>query len=287
MIFDMVKMIPMIRRFLFKALDIRGQHLNLNKVWQKITHNRAYAPRIQTLLGELLALGIILAEGIKHSGKLTLQVKGNGKVSLLLVEVTHDLKVRAMVRSEALDEQDNLDNILGDGQIIATIFNAQTQHSFQSVVVRNSTGLIATFEDYFSNSEQLAAKIWVASDDKNLGAMYIQKMPKSSHFDSEDWARILSLSSTIDKVELKTLDAKTLLNRLFHEEALTIFEEKMVLYGCTDERKKFEQVVFNLGEKDAKVLLKERGEISIHNEICNEHLFFNEADVNKIFKQES
>ena len=74
-----------------------------------------------------------------------------------------------MVRSsEAIVEGDSLDKILGKGQIVVTLYNEQTDHSFQSLVSKNSKGLIATFEDYFSQSEQLDSKLWVSSTHNKL-----------------------------------------------------------------------------------------------------------------------
>ena len=127
-----------INRFLFKDLDIRGQHLSLIDTWQDMIQNRGYSLPVRQLFGELSALAIFLANGIKHEGKLTLQVQGSGIVSLLLVEVTSDLKIRGMVRSDStIEEEDSLDKILGEGQIVATLYNSQTDHSFQSLVPIN------------------------------------------------------------------------------------------------------------------------------------------------------
>ena len=121
-----------IRRFLFKDLDIRGQHLSIDTAWQSMIQDRGYSKQVRKLFGELSALAIILASGIKHKGKLTMQMQGDSVVSLLLVEVTHDLKIRGMVRSEgAIKDSDNLDAILGEGQMVVTLYNAQTDSNFQ------------------------------------------------------------------------------------------------------------------------------------------------------------
>jgi len=273
-----------INRFLFKELDIRGQYLSLDDAWQDMILDRGYSEQVRQLFGELSALGVFLASGMKHKGKLTLQIQGDGIVSLLLVEVTNDLKIRGMVRSsEAIVEGDSLDKILGKGQIVATLYNEQTDHSFQSLVSRNSKGLIATFEDYFSQSEQLDSKLWVSSTQDNLSAMLLQKMPEADHSDSEGWIRVSALAATTTNEELNLLDAESLLHRLFHEETLQLFEADWVSYECAQNRERFERIIFDLGEQDARDLLKEQGEISIHNEICNEHLFFDEQDVNRIF----
>ena len=273
-----------INRFLFKDLDIRGQHLSLIDTWQDMIQNRGYSVLVRQLFGELSALAIFLANGIKHKGKLTLQVQGSGIVSLLLVEVTSDLKIRGMVRSDStIEEDDSLDKILGEGQIVATLYNSQTDHSFQSLVPINQKGLIATFEDYFFQSEQLESRLWVSSTQENLCAMLLQKMPEADQHDSEGWHRVGTLSDTITQDELISLDAESLLHRLFHEETLQLFNADWVGYECEQSKERFEKIIYDLGEQDARDLLKERGEIAIHNEICNEHLFFDEQDVNRIF----
>jgi molecular chaperone Hsp33 len=273
-----------INRFLFKDLDIRGQHLSLIDTWQDMIQNRGYSVLVRQLFGELSALAIFLANGIKHKGKLTLQVQGSGIVSLLLVEVTSDLKIRGMVRSNStIEEDDSLDKILGEGQIVATLYNSQTDHSFQSLVPINQKGLIATFEDYFFQSEQLESRLWVSSTQENLCAMLLQKMPEADQHDSEGWHRVGTLSDTITQDELISLDAESLLHRLFHEETLQLFNADWVGYECEQSKERFEKIIYDLGEQDARDLLKERGEIAIHNEICNEHLFFDEQDVDRIF----
>jgi molecular chaperone Hsp33 len=273
-----------INRFLFKGLNIRGQHLSLDGAWQKMIQNRGYNPLVRQLFGELSALAIFLANGMKHQGKLTLQIQGDGIVSLLLVEVGSDLKIRGMVRAnDSIEPNDSLDKILGEGQIVATLYNAQTDHSFQSLVPRNAQGLVATFEDYFSQSEQLDSKLWVSSTKNGLSAMLIQKMPEADQHDAEGWHRITSLAGTVTDEELNDLDAERLLHRLFHEETLQLFDADWVSYECAQNKDRFEKIIFDLGEQDARDLLKEQGEISIHNEICNEHLFFDEQDVNRIF----
>ena len=273
-----------IRRFLFKELDIRGQHLSINSSWQQMIENRGYSKLVRQLFGELSALAIMLANGMKHKGKLTMQIQGDGIVSLLLVEVTHDLKMRGMVRSNrCIDSSVDLDKVLGKGQIVATLYNSQTEKSFQSLVPRNPEGLIKTFEDYFSQSEQLSSKLWISSTKNNLSAVLIQKLPDSKYKHEDDWGRVISLANTITDQELCELSAESLLFRLFNEEIIELFPDEEVYYECPEEQEKFEKIIIDLGEQDARDLLKERGEITIHNEICDTHVFFSEEDLDRIF----
>ena len=277
-----------IRRFLFKDFDVRGQHLSLESAWQALNQDRGYSQVVRTLFGELSALGVMLANGIKHQGKLTLQIQGDGAINLMLVEITHDLKIRGMVRTQsAVDEQAGIDEIFGKSLIVATLYNSQTDNSFQSIVPRNPKGLIQTFEDYFASSEQLESKIWVASSKEKLGAILLQKMPQSERHHPEDWSRVNTLTQTTTDEELLTLDSESILHRLFHQEVVELFDEEPVVYECPQDKSRLEQVIANLGEQQARELLDENGEIAIHNEICNTHVFFNQQDLDRIFNKSS
>ena len=272
-----------IRRFLFKDLDIRGQYLSLDSTWQEINQNRGYPEVIRNLFGEVAALSVMLANGMKHKGNLTIQIQGNGYINLILVEVTHDLKIRGMVRTKDDENLARDDDLFGKAMIVATLYNSQTDKHFQSIVPRNPKGLVQTFEDYFATSEQLESRIWIASNKDNLSAMLIQKMPEDKNHDSENWDRVTTLAQTITDEELIKLDAQSILHRLFHQEVLELFDEKFVKYECLQNKDKFEKVIFNLGVKEARKLLDENCEIAIHNEICNKHIFFNAKDLDRIF----
>ncbi len=79
-----------------------------------------------------------------------------------------------------IDEHDNFGQILGKGKIVVILYNAQTKRNFQ----------------------QLASKIWISSNQDNLSAMLVQKMPDSNQNSQQDWDRILLLANTITHAEL-------------------------------------------------------------------------------------
>ncbi len=64
-----------IRRFLFKELDIRGQYLSISRLCQQMIESRGYSKVVQQLFGELNVLAIILVNGMKHTGKITMQLQ--------------------------------------------------------------------------------------------------------------------------------------------------------------------------------------------------------------------
>ena len=281
-----------IQRFLFKEHDIRGQAIQLNESWQAMIKDRHYPDAIISLLGEVTAISILMANGMKHEGRVTIQVQGGGPIQLLVVDVTHDLKIRGVAKTNAkIEEQGSLDELLGDGQILMTLENTQTQHHFQSYVPREGNSIAKAFEGYLSQSEQLPSKIWLAASEKALGGVMIQKMPHSgSHveneinIDEDAWNRITHLTSTVTEKELTELPAETIINRLFHEELVELFEQREVSYECPKDEEKVKNMLISLGEAEVHKILEEQGEIVIHNEMCNFHMRFGKDEVNQLFQ---
>ncbi|MDG4812207.1 Hsp33 family molecular chaperone HslO [Hydrogenovibrio sp. 3SP14C1] len=277
-----------IQRFLFKDLNIRGQHLQIDQAWQKMIAERHYTPELTKVLGELTAIAIMLANGMKHLGKVSIQVQGSGPVNLLLVEATHDLKIRGVAKTNAtLTNQASLDELLGDGQILVTMENTQTQSFFQSYVPREENSIAMAFEAFLSQSEQQPSKLWLAANDAGVGGVLIQKMPTTDDHDEDGWERIHLLTDTVTDEELIELEAEPLLHRLFHEEVIELFSPEEIDYDCPQDKSKVDNMILSLGEAEAHKILEEQGEIVIHNEICNFHLRYTKEDIDHLFAEAS
>ena len=279
-----------VQRFLFKEHDIRGQHIQLNQSWQSMIQDRHYPPAVTALLGELTAIATLMAGNMKHEGSITMQVQGTGPISLIVVDVTHDLKIRGMAKTnQEIEQQETLNELLGDGQILVTLENTQTQHHFQSYVPREGNSVAEAFETFLSQSEQLPSKLWLSADEQSLGGIIIQKMPNTEvvEHDEDAWDRIMHLTSTVTNEELTQIAAEDLIHRLFHEELVELFEGQDVAYECPQDIEKIKAMLISLGEEEVRNLLEEQGEIVIHNEMCNFHARFNKTDIDALFTPES
>lgn len=280
-----------IHRFLFKDHAIRGQHVHLGESWQKMIAERHYPIAVQKLLGELALVSVMIANNMKHNGKIILQIQGSGPVNLLLVEVSHDLKIRGLAKTkDAVEEEANLSELLGDGQILLTLENTQTNSHFQSYVPREADTVEECFAQFFEQSDQQLTRLFLASDENNAGGFILQKMPdhggSSKEFDEDAWDRINHLSGTIKDEELTELDCETTLHRLFHEEVVELFTPREVVYECPQDREKIDRMLISLGEEEVRSILQEQGKIAIHNEICNFHIVYDADDVDALFKAE-
>jgi len=278
-----------LHRFLLKDLDIRGQHVLLQESWQEMIAERHYTPALQRLLGELTAVAVFLANGLKHEGKVTLQVQGKGPVSLLVVEATHDLAIRGMAKTrETIDESlEGMDALLGDGQLVLTLYNSTTDRHYQSFVPRHGDSVATSFEHFFSQSDQLGTRLHLAADGSACGGLLLQKMPEADRKDADGWERITALATTIKDEELLTLPAEELLHRLFHEETVELYPAREVRYECPQDRERVLAAIKALGEEEVRRILEAEGAVVVHNELCNFHVKLDAADVDALFREET
>jgi len=275
-----------VQRFLFKDLNIRGQTIQLESSWQKMLQERHYPKVIVELLGELTAVSVLMAHGMKHKGRITLQIQGSGPISLLVVDVTHDLNIRGLAKTnQTISDQTTMDELLGDGQILMTLENTQTHHHFQSYVPREGNSVAEAFENFLSQSEQLPSKLWLSANEHALGGLMLQKMPDTDNHDEDGWNRITQLGSTVTEEELIHLSAEALINRLFHEELVALFDANEVEYVCPKDDTKVLNMLRSLGEEEVRRILEEQGEIVIHNEMCDYHSRFTKEDIDTLFAE--
>src|SRR5213592_4322505 len=115
-----------VRRFVLERHPIRGHAVRLGRAWLDLREHQDYPPAVQALLGEAVGAVVLLAATLKFNGTLTLQLQGKGLVNLLVVQYTHDFKVRGMARHETIARPEgggeaDFRALVGEGQIVVTV----------------------------------------------------------------------------------------------------------------------------------------------------------------------
>src|SRR6202021_1656928 len=89
-----------LHRFLFDRFPIRGHLVHLDAAWRALIEHREYPDTIRETLGEAVVASLLLAATIKFDGVLSLQLRGDGPMHLLLAQCTSGLGVRGLVRHQ-------------------------------------------------------------------------------------------------------------------------------------------------------------------------------------------
>lgn len=283
-----------VRRFLFEALDIRGAVVHLGDCWRQMQAGRGYAPAVAGLLGEMAAVTALIAAQLKQSGRLTFQLRGKGPISLLVMDCNENLQMRGMAKADDGIAAAPVPELLGaahGGQLMLTLDFPQARQPYQSIVPLNGNTLAEIFEHYLEQSEQQASRLFLAADGDAAVCLFLQKMPDADSRDADGWHRLVSLAETVKPAELLELDAEGLLRRLFHEDiaahGVRLYDASAVEYHCPDIRNKVADTILGLGIHEAQAILREHGEIVVHDDICNREYRFSAEEVEALFAPQS
>jgi molecular chaperone Hsp33 len=274
-------------RFLLEELDIRGAFVRLGEAWRSLQARRNYCDTVRDLLGEMTATAVLVAGNLKQPGRLTFQLQGHGPVRMLVIDCTAELHLRGMAQADADVARAPVSQLFGDGRLSLILQNETAREPWQSLVPVAGDSIAAVFEHYLVQSEQQPARLWLAADEEHACGLFLQKLPGADARDADGWARVEQLAATVTPGEMRSLPVETLLGRLFPEEDVRLFEAKPVTYDCPEDRGKVAGMLRSLGRAEVESILAEKGEIVVHDDICNHEYRFDAGDLDELFPPET
>jgi molecular chaperone Hsp33 len=307
-----------LHKFLFDGLPVRGMLVRLTGGWREVLSRREavgpFPPQVRALLGEMTAAATLMQANIKFNGSLILQIYGDGPVKLAVAEARSNLSFRTTAKVVgAVPDGAGLAamlNVHGKGRCAITLDPQDRlpgQQPYQGVVPlspdphgdqpESGQKLSQMLEHYMLQSEQLDTRLVLAADDQVAAGLLIQRLPVEGEKNlagvnvanedaigqTEHFNRIAHLAATLTREELLTLDAETILRRLFWEEPLMRFEPLKPTFACSCSRERVRSMLGGLGREEADSILAERGEIEIGCDFCSKQYHFDAVDVGELF----
>lgn len=221
--------------------DIRGRVARLDGALEAVLKQHEYPPQIEALVAEATVLTALIGQAIKLRWKLSLQIRGNGPVSMIATdyfspgEDGEPARVRAYASfdAEALDPSASPFSMIGEGFFAILIDQGEDMTPYQGITPIAGGSLSACAETYFAQSEQLPTRFQLSFGKSTLpgeaaawraGGVMLQHMPKASpsvaaeggsgeggllaHTDildgdaGENWTRVNLLLDTVEELEL-------------------------------------------------------------------------------------
>jgi molecular chaperone Hsp33 len=299
-----------LHRFDFEQLPIRGLLIHMDASWRALLEHRDYPPAVRDTLGETLLASALLAATVKFTGQLTLQMKGDGPMPLLVAQCTDGLGVRGLARftqaPEVMDTTADIAALLGEGQLAVTIESEDLQQRYQGIVPIEGASLARCIETYFEQSEQLPTRLWLHADEHGVAGMLLQRLPTPKLMDDavseegaeervrhrdelldDGWRRIQLIADTLKPEELRDLTDREILRRLFHEDDLRLFDSAPVFFKCRCSRERVMAMLYSLGADEIHAVLNEQGRVEVHCDFCNRGYVFDAVDVAQLFAEGS
>lgn len=274
----------LLQRFSFDEAPIRGEIAHLNQSLQDVLGRHQYPSAVAEELAELMTAAALMSANLKFEGRLTLQLRLQGAVSLLQAETDHKGQLRAIARYDEQVASDALATTsFGHGQLVITLEPEQGQR-YQGITAIKGGDIAKALEDYFEQSEQLSTRIWLTSDGQTAAGFLLQKLPASPTDTDEDaWNRITQLADTLKYEELLTLSNQTLLHRLYHEEQVRVYPGSPLSFYCTCSRARLGAALKQVGEAEIRDMLNETPVLSIQCEFCLQGYEFSKEDLPELF----
>jgi len=301
-----------LHKFIFEGLPVRGMLVRLGASWREVqarhAQQGAYPPPVRTLLGEMAAAATLMQANIKFDGALILQVFGDGPVKVAVVEAQPDLAYRATAKVVGAVADDAglaaMVNLQGKGRCAITLDPKDKSggaQPYQGIVALHGDdgaplqAIAEVLEHYMLQSEQLDTRLILAADEQLAAGLLIQRLPVEGEGNlerarredeiglNEAFNRIALLASTLTREELLSLDADTVLRRLFWEEDLRRFAPLAPRFACTCSRDRVRNMLRGLGHEEVHGILAERGDVEIGCDFCGTQYRFDAVDVGEVF----
>ena len=277
-----------IKSFMLEQGLFRGTWIAADSVVESIWSKHDYPNTLRPLFGQAVLMALALSAGIKYDGVFSLQIKGNGPVSSLFVDVTTDKKVRGYItfdETSNLKKDGTLADYFGRGQLIFSVAELGKE-PYQGIVALNQESLIDTVKDYFRLSEQIDTEIILRQKEKMGRCILLQKMPDKTDVPPEKsadlWETLSILLNSVQNKELfsDNLSPDEVLFRLFHANQLTVFNASTPVFECRCYRGKMETFLKKMNPLDRKNLYDDKGIIETVCQFCGEKYTFQKSDFN-------
>lgn len=286
---------------MFENSLVRGELIEISDAWQQVLARRTYPPAVCAMLGEMMAAAALLSANLKFDGTIIMQIHGDGPVQLLVVECDAALRLRATAKlseGAAVGEQASLQQLVnanGEGRFAITLDPADKkpgQQAYQGIVALEGESVATVIENYMMRSEQLDTRLWLAADARVSRGLLLQKLPgdggkAAPEADTDVWNRTVTLASTLTTQELLGTDIMTLLQRLYWEETVRVFDPRHPAFYCGCSREKVGNMLKMLGREEIDSALAELGKLDVNCDFCGQAYLFDAVDCRQLFALET
>ncbi len=285
----------------------RGRLVRMNEVINTILNKHKYPLPVSAVLAEAVVLAAMLASNLKYKGLFTLQTQSNGPVSLLVVDVTSEGKIRAYARfdeqrlahSQQLRKTDGqiepAPHLMGEGHLAFTVDQGPDTELYQGVVDLQGKTMSELALRYFKQSEQIDTWLQLYlkapegdSQSWQAAGLMLQKLPEIGGKIQEgddlnaQWeeAKVFAESLREDEIFDAELSSAELLHRLFHANNLVISKSIDYSFGCRCSREKLLNTLSGFSPEEIESMV-EKNKITAECSFCSEKYSFDKGEVLK------
>lgn len=268
---------------------------NTTELVEKARDTHDLSPLATAAFGRLLTITCIMAQEMKNSNdKLTIQIKGNGKIGTMLTTANNYPMVKGYVENPHIDlplnEFGKLDvgEAVGHEGYINVIKDLGLKKPYIGISPLTSGELADDFTNYFVNSEQrnsaVALGVLVNKDGvKAAGGYLINPMPDATEDEILKVEQSIFKAGAISKMLDENLSLLEIAKRVTGDENIKVIEEEIIpIYECDCSKEHMADGLKALDESQLKQIIEEDEKAELICHFCNKRYNFNKEELEKI-----
>ena len=243
----------------------------------------------------MLTITAIMGNEMKsQKDKLTVQIKGNGLIEMMVVTANNFPKVKGYVANPQVDiplnEFGKLDvgRAVGFEGYINVIKDIGLKDPYIGISPLTSGEIADDFANYFVNSEQRnsAVALGVLVDKngvKAAGGYLINPMPDATEEEIAKVEQAIFKAGSISKMLDKQLTLKEIAQKITGDENIEIIKEDITpIYQCDCSKEHMSEGLATIGKEELKDIIETDGKAEIVCHFCNKKYEFSKKDLEEI-----
>ena len=262
---------------------------------EKARQTHDMSPVVTAGFGRLLTITAIMATEMKGSkDKLTVQLKGNGPIGLMIATANNKPIVKGYATNPVVDiplnEDGKLDvgGAVGDEGYINVVKDLGLKDPYIGISPLVSGEIAEDFANYFVNSEQRqsAVALGVLVDRngvKSAGGYLITPMPDATEEEISKVEQAIFNAGAMSKMLDENLSLEDIAKKVTGDENIEILEDNITPeYKCDCSKEHMKDALISIGKKDLEEILKEDGKAELMCHFCNKKYTFTKEELEEM-----
>ena len=255
------------------------------------------SPVVTAAFGRLLTITSIMATEMKGSkDKLTVQLKGNGPIGVMIATANNKPIVKGYATNPVvelpLNEDGKLDvsKAVGYEGYINVVKDIGLKDPYIGISPLVSGEIAEDFANYFVNSEQRnsAVALGVLVDKNGVrasGGYLINPMPDATEEDISIVEQSIFNAGAMSKMLDQNLTLEEIAKKITGDENVEIIEDCIVPeFKCDCSKEHMQDALMTIGKEELEDIIEKEGKAELVCHFCNKKYQFDKQDLENILK---
>lgn len=275
-------------RFMFDNHGVRGEIATLKQSAQALLKDHNYPKAIKALMLELALTSTLIAATLKANGEVMIQLRGgdNAPLKYALINISQNLSFygsASLYEGVNLKDDASLKEIIGDNGVLVISVFPEGGVKWQGIVPIEKDSIQQALEEYFEISEQLPSKFFIYTDLEDLEAYGIMlQIISGVEGNTQSLEHLGILTSTMTLGEFKELNSLEILNRLFAEEKVRVFEPRALKFHCVCSKERCQKTLMSLPRHELEEICSDEKGTDLNCAHCGKTYHFTQEELKEL-----